>query len=535
MAVKRNTPQSSSVGDDDLFINYDDFFQEYESLLVNGDSVNTEALTVKLVASDEDELDESSRESKKWRGELENLVVMALPITATTALEYLPMMVTVLLVGNAPSSTQQNNEEEKLWIAATALGETLYKCIAVFTGLGLNSALDTLCSQAYGAKVTDLLGVYLQTSMILTSLLSFATGVILLNCEVILLAIGQPAEVANLAGVWCFYVLPGLPFRLYFDSLRRVMQAQHIVNPQFYIVLVANVVYAGMGYYFVHHTAWTWLGAAVGRSIFDFLCFSSLVLYNVYIENSFWNGFQLREAIQDIPNFLKLGVPGMCQFCFEWWSINLLVVFSGNFQDEKISVVAVGASYVIQNIGNVPHILYYGISTAANVLVGNALGAGDHQSARAVSVVSLLTAEILAVLVAVLVFASGEFLTTLFTKDEEVTNVVLRVLVVLVLAQIPDAANNIVQGVLRGQGRQRVGAQILFLGCYGVCLPLAYCLAFPLNFGPVGLWCGYLSGLTVFPLVGVVVITKSDWKLLSEQARDRLMATERILTSGRGR
>lgn len=74
--------------------------------------------------------------------------------------------------------------------------------------VGMASAMETLCGQAYGAKQYHMMGIYLQRSWLI--LLSFA---VLLTptyifSEQLLTALGQPAELSRQAGLVSLYMLP---------------------------------------------------------------------------------------------------------------------------------------------------------------------------------------------------------------------------------------------------------------------------------------------------------------------------------------
>jgi hypothetical protein len=35
------------------------------------------------------------------------------------------------------------------------------------------------------------------------------------------------------------------------------------------------------------------------------------------------------SVINDLPIYLRIGVPGMLMLCFEWWALELLAIFTG--------------------------------------------------------------------------------------------------------------------------------------------------------------------------------------------------------------
>lgn len=165
----------------------------------------------------------------------------------------------------------------------------------------------------------------------------------------ILLLLGQPHEVSELAGTFTLYLLPGLPFLYAYELQRKVLQAQNITLPMLYIAVVGNCLNLSVGYYLLHYTAWGYLGVAVARTVcnasFGVMMFAYLVVSGRI--KSFWDGFQIKQALAGIGTFLKLGVSGMLQLCFEWWAFEVLGIIAGVFPD---AVLSIGANAVMMQI-----------------------------------------------------------------------------------------------------------------------------------------------------------------------------------------
>ena len=72
---------------------------------------------------------------------------------------------------------------------------------------GTLSAMETLCSQAFGAGNYERVGVILQRAvMIVIFVLTPVVSVFWINCERILLALGQDAHIAKLASTYVMCV-----------------------------------------------------------------------------------------------------------------------------------------------------------------------------------------------------------------------------------------------------------------------------------------------------------------------------------------
>ncbi|NXE43553.1 S47A2 protein, partial [Ptilorrhoa leucosticta] len=92
-----------------------------------------------------------------------------------------------------------------------------------------------------------------------------------------------------------------------------------------------------------------------------------------------------RECLVDWGSFIWLAVPGMVMMCIEWWAFEI-----GSFLAGLISVVQLGAQSVICELATVAYMVPLGISVAASVRVGNALGAGDAVQAKTSCITALL-------------------------------------------------------------------------------------------------------------------------------------------------
>lgn len=66
-------------------------------------------------------------------------------------------------------------------------------------------------------------------------------------------------------------------------------------------------------------------------------------------------------------------------------------------------------------------------------------------------------------------------------------------------------------GVLRGCGRQKIGAQINLFMYWGVGLPFACLLAFKMGLGAMGLWTGLACTASLQSLILSIIVFKFDW------------------------
>ena len=138
-----------------------------------------------------------------------------------------------------------------------------FTCHAFFAGI--LTALDTLCSQAYGAGQSSKIGTYSLTGLVVISFFLVSSSLILWNTSTILQALGQPSEVSVMAGTFAIYMLPGLPFLYIYNVIKRICQSKNDAHPMLMAAVACNVANLIFGWYFVRR--YGWMGAALARSI----------------------------------------------------------------------------------------------------------------------------------------------------------------------------------------------------------------------------------------------------------------------------
>ncbi len=86
-------------------------------------------------------------------------------------------------------------------------------------------------------------------------------------------------------------------------------------------------------------------------------------------------------------------------------------------------------------------------------------------------------------------------ISALFTKDEEVMEIMIDVFPIATAMQVFDWMSIISHGLLRGIGRQEFAGYLNLATYYIIALPLSLSTAFQLGWQIKGLWTGITAGL----------------------------------------
>uniref|UniRef100_A0A8C5LUW1 Uncharacterized protein n=1 Tax=Leptobrachium leishanense TaxID=445787 RepID=A0A8C5LUW1_9ANUR len=159
----------------------------------------------------------------------------------------------------------------------------------------------------------------------------------------------------------------------------------------------------------------------------------------------------------------------------------------------------------------------YGFSVSACIRVGNALGAGDIGQAKLSTKVSFICTLLFAVPSGILVAGLKEYISLIFTPDREIGALVSKTLLIVAPLHVCDALYVNSGGVIRGTGKQMIGAIVNTVGFYIVGLPIGISLMFAAKLGVKGLWLGLLSGGVLQASLYVIYILCFSWdKALKE-------------------
>ncbi|KAJ0398679.1 hypothetical protein P43SY_006257 [Pythium insidiosum] len=447
--------------------------------------------------------------------EFQSLCDLSYPVIFTYVLEFLPGIVSMTLVGHMDSPLI------KEYVDGVSLSTMFMNLTGVAFGFGLATAMDTLCSQAYGAGKPMKMGIYFQSGVLVLGFTIIPVFLLNWYTDRFLLMMGQPPEVAELAGRFSRLILPGIPFLYIYELFKKLLQAQNVVKPMVYIAVLSNIVNVVLGVYLTWYTSWGYDGAAIARTISNVVLPGSLIplfLWNPDIARQWWPGWKLSEAIRHLKTFLTLGIPGMFMMLLEWWAFEIMAVFVGWLPD---SIVAISVHSVLSNVSTMTFNFFLGISVATNIRVGNYVGANQPEHAKLASALGMALVLLVSTALAVVLLFTRNVVPAVFINDSKSIALAAHAILFLLPYQMLDAINCVMQGVFRGTGRQGLAAYINLFGYFAIGIPFGVFLAFNLEFGVEGLWLGLTAGVGVGVAISLVKILFINWEETADAARVR--------------
>ncbi|XP_031140414.1 multidrug and toxin extrusion protein 1-like isoform X3 [Sander lucioperca] len=439
-----------------------------------------------------------------YRHELVQLLKLAGPVIISQLMVFMISFVSTVFCGHLG----------KTELAAVALSISVVNVTGISIGNGLSLTCDTLISQTYGSGNLKRVGVILQRGVLILLLACFPCWAILINTEPILLAVKQSPEVASIAQLYVKIFMPSLPAAFMYQLQGRYLQNQGIIWPQVVTGVIANILNAIINYIFLYCLDLGVAGSAAANAISQYLLAVILFAYICCrgLHKATWGGWTL-DCLQEWGPFVRLAIPSMLMLCLEWWLFEI-----GGFLAGVISETELGAHSIVYELMALAYMFPLGFAAAASVRVGNALGAGNIEQAKLSSKVPIICAFIVACFVGASISLTRNVIGYIFTSEQDILQRVADVMIILGLLHLADAVAGVAGGVLRGAGKQLIGALCNLVGYYFIGFPIGVSLMFAANMGIVGLWTGLCISVWLQLIFFITFMCKLDWKKAAEEA-----------------
>src|SRR5258708_22222049 len=232
-----------------------------------------------------------------------------------------------------------------------------------------------------------------------------------------------------------------------------------------------------------------------------------LYMAAVLISYLFWYDWRHRTDLLKTPvdidlgrikQLIALGMPAALQFTLEsgvFAAVTSLIA--------RLGAVPLATHQIALNTVAFTYMVPLGISSAAAVRVGQALGRRDPRAAEGAGDTAIFVGAVfmMAASIALLVFPRP--IARMYTPDEAIIHTAIILLAAGAAFQLFDGIQTVATGALRGAGDTRTPMLCHFTPYWIIGLPLGAWLCFRRHWGAFGLWAGLSLALI---LVGIVLL-----------------------------
>ncbi|WP_063005599.1 MATE family efflux transporter [Nocardia salmonicida] len=388
-------------------------------------------------------------------------------------------------------------------VAAGGLALVLFNqirtmCVGLITGTGNQIAGALGAAGKRGGSADAEVRAVVRAAFVIATLAGLLGGALLIGLGWVLPWLGQDAAVLELARPMMIALAPGLLPCLWFQVLRQYTVGMQRPQALLLVTLGSVALNLVLALAFIHGWAGIPVMGLTGVGIATSLVF--LITFGV-----FWamvrHDEQLGRTLPSTPwpvcwatvrEELRLGTPIALTYGSEAGMFSVLALVMGSF-----GPAALAAHNVVYQIIYIVFQMAIGLSHGASILVSDAVSREEFARARALAWLALRMAAVIAIVTGVVYVLAPDIILAPFldTTDTDTIAIAHTLLLIGIVLQFFDAAQNIGTGLLRGLKETSAGFRLSLVGYWGVGLPSALLLAFPLHLGAAGVWWGLTAGL----------------------------------------
>ncbi|CAL5335425.1 unnamed protein product [Camellia sinensis] len=348
-----------------------------------------------------------------------------------------------------------------LELAGASIASVGIQGLAYGIMLGMASAVQTVCGQAYGAKKYRAMGIILQRAVILHIGAAILLTFLYWFSGPILKAIGQTDSIAEVGQIFARGLIPQLFAFAISCPMQRFLQAQNIVNPLAYIAVGVFLLHILLSWLVVYVLDYGLIGAALTLSLswwFLVIIQGLYILFSPSCKET-WTGFSMK-AFRGIWPYFKLTVASAVML---WLA------------SQRYNLTRLDFHMDLQ--------FMLGLAAAASVRIE---------------------------------------LSKLFTSDSEVIEAVSNLTPLLAISVFLNGIQPILSGVAIGSGWQGVVAYVNIVTYYIIGLPIGCVLGFKTSLAAAGIWWGMIVGVLLQTITLLIITARTNWDAEVVKAADRL-------------
>jgi MATE family multidrug resistance protein len=383
-------------------------------------------------------------------------------------------------------------------LAASSIAHGLFMLFMIF-GIGLSMAISPLTAMAMGAKKYSECGVVFRQGLLVNIIAGIGLTIAIIFGADIIRFLNQPEEIIEQGAAYmrilAYSVVPVMVFQTY----KQFSEGLSLMRPAMVITLLANIInvfanwvliYGNLGVpaLYLPGAGWATFSTRLLMSIAFLLYVSISIQYKPYDPTLHYR----RIDFSMIKKILRIGVPGGLQYLFEVGAFVGSAIIIGWLGTNELA-----AHQIAINLASISFMVALGISAAATIRVGNAVGRDDRAGIRNAGITAFLLSASVMGTFGIIFIVFRWFLPTLYIDNPEVIEIAASLLIIAALFQLSDGTQAVGIGLLRGLADAKIPMFITFIAYWIVGLPGGYLLGFTFGYGVQGIWFALFAALTV--------------------------------------
>jgi len=383
-------------------------------------------------------------------------------------------------------------------LAASTIGLSVFIPFMML-GIGVSYGLSPLVAKADGENNAQKISSILKHGFVLNIGFGAILSVILWYGSSFLRFLDQPAEIIGFTTIYFQWLAASMfPLMLY-QALKQFAEGLSITRPAMFISISGNLLNIFLNYLFIFGKLGMPAMGVEGAAMTTFVSriYMGVVLL-LYIR---WNS-QLRYYISLLKNIAfqwkeiitlsKTSFPIGTQLSFESGAFGFAAIMAGWLGTKEIA-----AHQIALNLASVTYMAATGLASAATVRVGYGYGKKAPKQIYQSGKTALRMVLVFMLCNATLFMVFRSWMPGLYIASEEIITMASSLLLITAFFQLSDGLQCVSLGILRGLGDVKLPTMVALIAYWIIGLPVGYILAFKKGLGLVGIWYGFLIGLSI--------------------------------------
>ncbi len=412
---------------------------------------------------------------------------LALPVVLSQVGQVTVHLVDNMMVGHVGTTE----------LAAAAFANNVFM-IGMYFGMGITYGLTPLIGKAFSRGKFQEVAALLKNGVFTHLAAAIVLSAVMFGIYFVLPLLDQPPEVLNLAKPYFLMLcLSYFPFMLFF-SMKQFFEGIGNTKMAMQITITANVVNVVVNYVLIFgklgFPEMGLIGAGIGTLV-SRLCMALLFVMFIlkipknkkYFEEAHKQVFSIKKVIL----ILKIGIPIGFQIIVELFAFGIGAIMMG-----WLGEIPLAAHQVTIGLASFTYMISLGVSQANTIRVSHQMGVKNYKALQMAASASTHLVLAFMLFMGFVFIIARNYLPLMFTVDSAVINIAAGLLIVAAIFQVFDGLQVVMLSTLRGMADVKIPMFFAFFAYLLVGIPTSYILTFVLNFGPQGIWYGYLIGLS---------------------------------------